>query len=124
MPSSVRKVRKRCARRLLRAMRRDSASVMITRSEKKPRTRLFPGSLVLFDFAVPDVQGAMRERSDIVLVGNQHQSIPLLVEVLKQLHDLGAGGRVEIPGRLIGQHNGGIIYKSTRDGNALALAAG
>ena len=50
--------------------------------------------------------------------------LPLLRQFREQGHDLGAGLGVEVPGRLIGQQDGGPVDQRAGDGNALALAAG
>ena len=39
-------------------------------------------------------------------------------------HDLDAGLRVEIPGRLVGEQNRGVVDERAGDRDALALAAG
>src|SRR6478672_4319094 len=41
---------------------------------------------------------------DCVVVGDDDDRGPLLVEFFQQGQDGGAGGRVQVPGRLVGQH--------------------
>jgi hypothetical protein len=57
-------------------------------------------------------------------VGDQDESLSLPVQLLEELHDLPAGGRVEISRRLVREHEAGSIHQSPRDGDALALAPG
>ncbi len=43
-----------------------------------------PDSFVFFDFAVADVDDAPGVLGDVVLVGDQHDGVALLVEALEQ----------------------------------------
>jgi hypothetical protein len=44
------------------------------------------------------------------------------MQAVEQGHDLGAGLRVEVAGRFIGQDDGRIIDQGAGDGDALPLA--
>jgi hypothetical protein len=46
-----------------------------------------------------------------------------LVEIAKQLEDRAGVNGIEIPGRFIGQQDGGVIDDRAGNGNALLLAA-
>ena len=48
---------------------------------------------------------AVRMLGDVVLVGDQHDRLALFIQVLEQRHDLLAGGRIEITGRLVRKEN-------------------
>ena len=80
--------------------------------------------LVGFDAAVADVDDAVGLSGDVVFVGDQDDGVSVLVQMRKQGHDFRAGLRIEIPRRLIGEHNRGRIHQRARDGDALPLTAG
>ena len=71
-----------------------------------------------------DVNRPVRERGDVGFVCHEHDGVARLVKLRKQRHDLGAGLRVEVAGRLVGQQDRWIVDERARDGHALALAAG
>jgi uncharacterized protein (TIGR03435 family) len=64
---------------------------VIDRVERPTETELLD-PLVLFHLAVADVNDAVGMHGDIVLVGHQHDGIPLLVQPFEQRHDFVAGG--------------------------------
>ena len=80
----------------------DPASIDPKKGENRGVRRPLLDLLVLFHFAVADVDDAVRVQRDVVLVRHQHDCIALLVEALEQPHDLVAGGRVQVAGRLVG----------------------
>src|SRR5262245_65569130 len=69
-------------------------------------------ALVRLDLAVADEDRAVRVVRDVALVRDQDDRVALIVQPLEQLHDLLAGGRVEVAGRLVaaqdrrGRHDG------------------
>jgi hypothetical protein len=60
-------------------------------------------ALVDFDPAVAYVDDPVRMLRDVSFVGDEDDGIARRVEAVKQRHDLHAGLRVEVPGRLVGQ---------------------
>src|SRR5579872_4782804 len=81
------------------------------------------GGLVGEDLSVADVYNAMRIVGDVGLVCHQDDGIALGVQRIEQRHDLDAGLRIEIAGRFVCEDDGRTVDQSTRDGNALTLAA-
>ena len=63
-------------------------------------------------------------RGDVGLVRHEHDRVAGAVQAIEERHDLDAGFRVEIPGRLVGQENRRIVDQSPGDGDALSLTAG
>ena len=60
-----------------------------------------------------------------LVVGHHHDGTSvLLVELVKQFHDLDTHLGVQVTGRLIGENDVGVTYDRTGDGYALTLAAG
>ncbi len=57
-------------------------------------------------------------------MGHDDQGLALFIEIVKELQDLGAGGGIQIPGRLVRQEDQRVIHQSAGDGHALLLAAG
>ena len=66
---------------------------------------------------------AVRERGDVGFVRDQDDGVAGLVQAGEQRHDLGAGLRVEVAGRLVGEQDRRVVHERARDGHALALAA-
>src|ERR1700730_17054419 len=67
---------------------------------------------------------AARVRGNVLLVRHHDARYPIIVQLLKNSHDLDARAAVEISRWLVGQHHLGIIHQSARDGDALLLSAG
>ena len=61
---------------------------------------------------------------DVLLVGDHDDRLAGVVQLAQHFHDLLAGGRVEVAGRLVGQDDVGIVDQRPGDGHALLLAAG
>ena len=55
------------------------------------------------DLAVAQSQMALRPAADRGIVRHEQQCDALGVELLQNLHDLAAGARIEVAGRLVGQ---------------------
>src|SRR5947207_3000540 len=81
---------------------------------------------------LPLVRGdhAVAQRDDpggvgrnVVLVRDHDDRLAAAVQVAEHLHQLGAGGRVEVPGGLIGEQDGGLVHERPGDRDPLALAA-
>src|SRR6266851_5653348 len=47
-----------------------------------------------------------------------------MVETANYVHDLGGVLRVQVPGRLVGKQDRGIVHEGARDSDALLLSAG
>ena len=77
------------------------------------------------DLSVTDGDDAIGELGQLALVRHQHHGhTALAIERADGGHDLERGLRIEIAGRLVGQHDGRIIDQRAGDGDALLLAAG
>ena len=61
---------------------------------------------------------------DVGFVSHQDDGVAVLMQLVKQRHDFGAGGGVQVPGRLISQDEGRIVDQRAGDRDSLALAAG
>src|SRR5439155_13350629 len=83
-----------------------------------------PHSFVAVNLAVANVNDAMGARCDVVLVGDQNDSVACPLQPVEQVHDFDAGSRVQVAGRLVGQDDGGMVHQGAGDGDALALPAG
>ena len=66
---------------------------------------------------------ALRQRRHLWVVGNHHDGVALLVEVLQQFGDDGLVGGVEIAGGFIREENRRIVDQSAGDADALLFAA-
>src|SRR2546429_365525 len=65
-----------------------------------------------------------REARHVRLVRDQQDGdVLLLVQTLENFHDLHAGAAVQVPGRLVGEDNRGVVDQSARNGHALLLAS-
>src|SRR5258707_2365412 len=73
--------------------------------------------------AVPHGQALRRSRGQIRVVrGDDHRRAVLGCQVREQLDDLAAGRRVEVAGRLVGEHDPRLDGKRPRDRDPLLLA--
>src|SRR6266508_677173 len=61
---------------------------------------------------------------DPLVVGGHHHGGPGAVDPLQQPHDVLRGGRVQVPGRLVAQHQQGTVDERPGDRHPLLLAAG
>jgi hypothetical protein len=78
----------------------------------------------LLDLAVADGDGTVRRAcGDLGLVRDEDDGVAGVVQPLEERHDLDAGLRVEVAGRLVGQQDRRVVDQRARDGDALALAA-
>src|SRR5262245_54351513 len=76
------------------------------------------------DAAVAQADDAASPLGDVVLVSDHDDGLTGLVELAQHLHDLVAGVRVEIAGRLVGEDDVRVVDQRPGDRNALLLAAG
>ena len=76
------------------------------------------------DVAVEDLDFAGHALGDGVVVGDDHDGRAGLVELVDQGQDGLPGSLVEVAGRLVGQHDGGLADQGSGDGDPLALPAG
>src|SRR6266542_4313545 len=74
--------------------------------------------------SIAQMHSAPRVRRDIPFVRYEDDRVTALIQTLEQIHDLFAGFRIEITGRLVGQNNRRPVDERTRDGDALTLTAG
>jgi hypothetical protein len=59
------------------------------------------------------------------VVGHQHHGHPgFPAQLVDELHQFGAGGGVQIPGRLVEQEDAGLVHQRPGDGHPLLLATG
>ena len=75
------------------------------------------------DPSIEDLDLAGHALGDGVVVGDDHDGRPGLVELVDQGQDGLPGGLVEVPGRLVSQHDGGSTDEGPGDGDPLALSA-
>ena len=76
------------------------------------------------DSSVLDGDGAVRHGGQIRVVGDDDKSlVHLIAQSEKELVEFLCRLGVEVAGRLVGQHHGGLIDEGTCHGNALLLAA-
>jgi hypothetical protein len=66
----------------------------------------------------------LRELSNIGFMGYQDDGQALIVEFLKNPHDLNRGATVEIPRGFVGEKDRGPVHQRARNRHALLLAAG
>ena len=81
-------------------------------------------AVVLDDLTVAQAHDALRERGDVRLVGDQHHGPALGVQAAEHAHHVLGGRRVEIAGRLVGEHHRRVGHDRARNGDPLLLAAG
>ena len=76
------------------------------------------------DLAVEDLDLAGHPLGDGAVVGDDDDRRAGLVELVDQRQDRLPGGLVEVPGRLVGEHDGGPADQGAGDRDPLALPAG
>ena len=79
---------------------------------------------VAFDESVADPDDAVREFGGLGLVRHQYHGPAFVVQRFEYLHNLQAGLRIEIAGRLVGEDDVRIGHQGPSDGHALFLPAG
>ena len=84
-----------------------------------------PASLVAHDPPVGQDDQPVGVGGGAGLVGDHHDRLAELVRRSAQEREhLGGGGRVEVAGRLVGEHHRRLVDERPGDGDALLLAAG
>ena len=80
--------------------------------------------LVDLDLAVAELDDPRAVLGDVHFVRDQHDGDAALhVQLLEDVHDLDAGARVEVAGRLVRQQDRRLVDQRARDRDALLLAA-
>ena len=79
--------------------------------------------MIIQDHSIAHHDVALRVGSDVLLVRHHHNCDSMLVELLKNCHDLDAGAAIEITGRLVRKQDLGLVNQRPRYGHALLLAA-
>ena len=81
--------------------------------------------VVVDDLAVGQEQDRVGDRRRARVVGDHHDRLAELVDgAAQQVEHVAAGVRVEVAGRLVGEHDAGPGDERARDRDALRLAAG
>ena len=75
-------------------------------------------------FDMPTMRSAKRRASSTLWMLTIDRDVALAGALRDQLHDLDRGFRIERGGRLVGEHQIGLLHQRARDADALALAAG
>ena len=75
------------------------------------------------DVAVEHLDPPGHAGGDGLVVGDDHDGRALLVQVVEEGQDGGAGGLVQVAGGFVGQHDGRLADQGPGDRHALALAA-
>jgi hypothetical protein len=76
------------------------------------------------DLPVPQLDPAVCAAGHVRVVRDQHDRGAGRVELLQQAEDADAGGRVEVPGRLVREQDRGLADQGAGDRDPLPLAAG
>jgi hypothetical protein len=79
---------------------------------------------VRHDLPVLDLDNPLGQRGHAQVVGDHDDRSPMPHQIPKDSQDLGTRPAVKVPGGLVGQNDGGVIYQRPRDGHALLLAPG
>ena len=75
------------------------------------------------DAAVEHLDPARQPRGEVAVVRDDDDRGSACVKLVEQRHDRGAGGAVEVAGRLVGEHDRRLADERARDRDALTLAA-
>src|SRR5580704_4968857 len=99
-----------------------------TRSRSRRDSREAPvsctGRCITDDPPVSDLDAPLHGRGHVVVVGDDHDGRAVPVQLAEQVQEGGAGGGVQVAGRLVGHDQGGPADQGPGDGGALLLAAG
>jgi hypothetical protein len=80
--------------------------------------------LVTRDAPVAQPDNSPSEAGDLLFVSDQHNRASGIVQRTEQLHDLKAGGGIEVARGLIGKQDRGIVDQRPGDRDPLLLATG
>src|ERR1035437_529702 len=125
MPITVSSERRRCSHRLRmprRIARWSRGSVSPRRAFSKPE--LFLVADIAFQVAVTQTDGAVGAFAHARIMRDENQGFAQGVQFIENLHDLHAGGGIEIAGGFIRENDERIVDQRAGDGHALLLAAG
>src|ERR1700682_2041960 len=130
MPSMVRTERSLFLARARIAMRRRALKSMIGSVlqcrqglEDVGCARPISHCFIAADLSIAELNRALRELSNIGFVGYQDDGQALIVEFLKNPHDLNRGATVEIPRGFVGEKDRGSVHQRARNRKALLLGA-
>jgi hypothetical protein len=91
----------------------------------RQQAQAFGGRAVVQHMAILEAHQPLAVGGDVRLVRDQQDGdAALLVQLLERAHDLLAGLRIEVAGRLVGQHQRRIAHQRAGDRHPLLLAAG
>ena len=79
---------------------------------------------VPLDDPVEEVEPAPGVPRDIVFVGDHQDGLSPAVQPDEHIHDLGRRTRVQVPGRLVREEDGGLVDERPGHGHALSLPPG
>ena len=81
--------------------------------------------LVAHNLAVLELNDTLAHGvDDVVVVGGHHHGGAVLIDLVQDVHDAGAGDRVKVSGGLVGQQNARLVDDRAGNGDALLLTAG
>ena len=101
-----------------------SQALMRAPSPAAPRTARAARRPASSELAVGEPDDRVRVRHHALIVGREDERRLLgPVQLLHEIQDVLAGHRVEVRGRLVGEHDARARDQRARDGDALALAA-
>ena len=72
---------------------------------------------------VSEFDDALGSAGYLVVMGDDHDGMSLLGQLVKQADDLAAGARIQIPGRLVCQDQPGLVGQGAGNGHPLHLSA-
>src|SRR5580692_10006654 len=88
------------------------------------RPRSGSGRCITEDPPVSDLDAPLHGRGHVVVVGDDHDGRSVPVQLAEQVQESGAGGGVQVAGRLVRHDQGGPADQGPGDGGPLLLAAG
>src|SRR5579859_442332 len=88
------------------------------------RPRSGSGRCITEDPPVSDLDAPLHGRGHVVVVGDDHDGRSVPVQLAEQVQEGGAGGGVQVAGRLVRHDQGGPADQGPGDRGALPLAAG
>ena len=82
------------------------------------------GALLVYHYAVDEVDGAVGERGELFVVGHDDERLAQFVaQAEKEIVQLRLMLRVEAAGGLVGEDHVGLVHQCARHGHALPFAA-
>src|SRR5690242_3749285 len=89
--------------------------IRIAQTEASGRA-ILAAPLLLDDLSVPHAQDAVGPRADGRVVGHEDERLPLLsVQADEEVHDLGRGLRIQVPGRFVGPDDRRVVHEGAGD---------